>query len=68
VREWDAGVAVDPRDKDQIERAILTLWRRWHERGLPDLTDVRKRAVERYSRRATAEQLKRVLERAAGSA
>jgi glycosyltransferase involved in cell wall biosynthesis len=68
VREWDAGVTADPRKESEIERAILTLWRRWQEDGLPDLEEVRKRAVEQYSRRSTAGQLARVLEKAAGSA
>jgi glycosyltransferase involved in cell wall biosynthesis len=62
VRELDAGVVVDPGDEAGIEQAILTLWRRWQEDGLPDQPDVRRRALERYSRQAGAARLARVLE------
>jgi glycosyltransferase involved in cell wall biosynthesis len=62
VREWDAGVVADPHDERDIERAILALWRRWREEGLPGREDVRERTLERFSRRAAAAQLARVLE------
>jgi glycosyltransferase involved in cell wall biosynthesis len=62
VREWDAGVVADPHDESAIEAALLTLWRRWQEGGLPDQSEVRRRVLERYSRQAGAEQLAQVLE------
>jgi glycosyltransferase involved in cell wall biosynthesis len=62
VREWAAGVVADPHEEAEIEQAILTLWRRWHEDGLPDQEDVRRRTLERYSRRAGARRLAAVLE------
>jgi hypothetical protein len=54
----------DPHDESEIERAILTLWTRWQENGLPDQDDVRRRTLEQYSRRAGAERLAAVLEEA----
>jgi glycosyltransferase involved in cell wall biosynthesis len=65
VREWNAGVAADPHDEEAIEQALLTLWQRWQENGLPDQAEVRRKALERYSRRTNAEQLARVLDEAA---
>jgi len=62
VREWHAGVVADPHDEADIEQAILTLWRRWHQDGLPDQEAVRRQTLERYSRRAGARQLAAVLE------
>ena len=64
VEDWDAGVVADPLDEDAIERAILRLWRRWQEGGLPEQTEVRRRVLERYSRRANAVTLAQVLEQA----
>jgi glycosyltransferase involved in cell wall biosynthesis len=64
VREWEAGVVADPHDESQIEQAILTLWRRWQEDGLPDQEEVRRLTLERYSRRANATSLAKVLEEA----
>ena len=64
VREWDAGVVADPHDEAAIEQALLTLWQRWQEDGLPDQVEVRRKTLERYSRRKTAEQLARVLDEA----
>jgi len=65
VREWGAGVVADPRDEVAIEEALRTLWQRWLENGLPDQPEVRRKTLERYSRRRTAEQLARVLDEAA---
>jgi glycosyltransferase involved in cell wall biosynthesis len=65
VRKWDAGVVADPRDGEAIEKALLTLWERWLEDGLPDQAEVRRKTLERYSRRATAEHLARILDEAA---
>jgi glycosyltransferase involved in cell wall biosynthesis len=65
VREWDAGVVADPDDEEAIEQALVTLWQRWLENGLPDQAEVRRKTLERYSRRETAEQLARVLDEAA---
>jgi len=62
VHELDAGVVADPDDEASIEQAILTLWRRWEENGLPIRTDVRRRALERYSRQAGAAQLAQVFD------
>ena len=62
VRDWHAGVVADPDDEDEIEAAILTLWRRWRDSGLPDQPEVRRRVLERYSRQAGAKQLAQVLE------
>jgi len=64
VQQWDAGVVADPHDQDQIEQAILSLWQRWQADGLPDQGEVRRRTLERYSRRANAEQLAEVFEEA----
>jgi glycosyltransferase involved in cell wall biosynthesis len=65
VREWNAGVVADPHDEGAIEQALLTLWQRWQETGLPDQAEVRRKTLERYSRRKNAEQLARVLDEAA---
>jgi glycosyltransferase involved in cell wall biosynthesis len=64
VREWQAGVTADPDDEAAIEEGVLTLWRRWQEDGLPDQEEVRARVLNRYSRKAGAESLARVLEEA----
>jgi glycosyltransferase involved in cell wall biosynthesis len=66
VREWEAGVTADPRDEAAIENALLVLWRRWLEDGLPAQDRVRESALEGYSRRATAAKLAGVLEEARG--
>jgi glycosyltransferase involved in cell wall biosynthesis len=65
VRDWQAGVVADPHDEASIETALLTLWRRWKDGGLPDQFEVRRRVLERYSRQAGAKQLAHVLEDAA---
>jgi glycosyltransferase involved in cell wall biosynthesis len=62
VRDWDAGVVADPHDETEIEAALLTLWHRWRDAGLPDQTKVRRRVLERYSRQAGARMLAQVLE------
>jgi glycosyltransferase involved in cell wall biosynthesis len=67
VREWDAGVVADPQDEGEIRQAILTLWQRWLEDGLPDQDEVRRHTLERYSRRANAARLAEVLEEACRS-
>jgi glycosyltransferase involved in cell wall biosynthesis len=64
VREWEAGIVADPHDEKAIEEALLVLWRRWQEDGLPDQEQVRVRALRKYSRRATAGRLADVLEEA----
>jgi glycosyltransferase involved in cell wall biosynthesis len=66
VREWDAGVVADPHDEQAIAQAMLSLWRRWREGGLPDQAEVRARTLERYSRRAAATRLAEVLDEASG--
>jgi glycosyltransferase involved in cell wall biosynthesis len=65
VREWNAGVVADPHDEAAIEQALLVLWQRWQESGLPDQEEVRRKTFERYSRRKNAEQLARILDEAA---
>jgi predicted Rdx family selenoprotein len=65
VHEWEAGVVADPHDETSIEAALLTLWHRWQDGGLPDQPEVRRRVLERYSRQAGAKQLAQVLEDAA---
>jgi glycosyltransferase involved in cell wall biosynthesis len=65
VREWNAGVVAEPHDEEAIEQALLTLWQRWEENGLPDQAEVRRKTLERYSRRKNAELLARVLDEAA---
>jgi glycosyltransferase involved in cell wall biosynthesis len=65
VRDWHAGVVADPHDETEIEAALLTLWHRWRDSGLPDQPEVRRRVLERYSRQAGAKQLAQVLEAAA---
>jgi glycosyltransferase involved in cell wall biosynthesis len=64
VREWEAGVVADPHDQAEIERALRELWERWTQDGLPDQEEVRRRTLERYSRRAGAERLAEVLDEA----
>jgi len=64
VKEWEAGVVADPHDEEAIEEALLELWRRWREDGLPDQAQVRARTLEQYSRRATAVRLAGVLDEA----
>jgi glycosyltransferase involved in cell wall biosynthesis len=64
VREWDAGVVADPHEEGAIADALLGLWRRWEDDGLPKQLEIRRRALGRFSRRATAEQLAKVLDRA----
>lgn len=64
VREWDAGVVADPHGEGAIADALLALWRRWEDDGLPQQSEVRRRALERFSRRATAAELAKVLDRA----
>ena len=65
VQEWNAGVVADPHDEGAIEQAVLSLWQRWQDDGLGDQEDVRRKTLERYSRRKNAEQLARVLDEAA---
>ena len=57
MSEWDAGVVADPHDEEAIEEALLALWRRWQDGGLPDQEQVRARALEQYSRQANAARL-----------
>jgi glycosyltransferase involved in cell wall biosynthesis len=64
VREWDAGAVADPHDESAIAEAILVLWRRWEQGGLPNQEAVRERVLERFSRRAGAARLAQVLEEA----
>jgi len=64
VAQWEAGIVSDPDDEAGIEEALLALWRRWQEDGLPDQERVRALVLERYSRRANAEKLAVVLEEA----
>lgn len=64
VCDWNAGEVADPDHDDQIEAAILALWRRWIENGLPDQPEVRRRTLEMYSRPAEAAQLAAVLDEA----
>ena len=66
VRDWNAGAAADPRDGAAIERAVMELYRRW-EAGRPsDLSEVRRRTLERFSRRALTGRLASVLSEVAG--
>jgi glycosyltransferase involved in cell wall biosynthesis len=62
VRDWHAGVVADPHDEKEIEAALLTLWHRWQDSGLPDQSEVRRRVLERYSRQAGAKRLAQVFE------
>jgi glycosyltransferase involved in cell wall biosynthesis len=64
VSEWDAGFVAEPDDEPAIKQAILELWRRWEEDGLPDQERVHDLVLERYSRRASTERLAEVLEEA----
>jgi glycosyltransferase involved in cell wall biosynthesis len=64
VKEWGAGVVADPHDDYGIQGAIMTLWKRWQDNGLPDQGDVRRRTLAHYSRRANAGRLAEVLEAA----
>jgi glycosyltransferase involved in cell wall biosynthesis len=64
VREWNAGVVADPHDESAIEGAILKLWQRWLNGGLPQQEEVRRRTLKRFSRRTTAAKLAEILEEA----
>lgn len=64
VREWDAGLVADPHDEIAIQHALVTLWQRWQEGGLPDQEKVRRNVLERYSRSANAAKLSEVLAQA----
>jgi glycosyltransferase involved in cell wall biosynthesis len=64
VQEWDAGLVADPHDEVAISEALLELWRRWLDTGLPRQERVQEQALARYSRRAMAVQLAEVLESA----
>jgi glycosyltransferase involved in cell wall biosynthesis len=66
VGEWGAGLVADPQDEEAIAAAFVDLWHRWESEDLPDQTEVRARALERYSRRANATRLAEVLEAARG--
>jgi glycosyltransferase involved in cell wall biosynthesis len=68
VDEWGAGAAAEPGDGAAIEAALLDLYERWREGGLPDVAGVRERTLEHYGRPRLAEQLAGVLDRAAGAA
>jgi glycosyltransferase involved in cell wall biosynthesis len=65
VREWDAGIWAAPGDGEAIEQAVLDLVARWKAGGLDALPEVRRRTLERYSRRALAGRLADVLAEAA---
>ena len=65
VREWDAGVWAAPDDGAAIEAAILELLARRDDGMLTVDPGVRRRALERYSRRALAGRLAEVLAAAA---
>ena len=45
VREWNAGVVAEPNDEAAIDQALLTLWQRWEENGLPDQAEVRRKTL-----------------------
>jgi glycosyltransferase involved in cell wall biosynthesis len=62
TREWRAGVTADPDDPVAIEEAILSLWHRWEKDELREQAEVRRRTLERYSRRANAARLAQVLD------
>jgi glycosyltransferase involved in cell wall biosynthesis len=62
VAGWEAGIVSDPDDEAEIEKALLALWRRWQEDGLPEQEQVRALVLERYSRSSTAARLAGVLE------
>ena len=64
VRKWNAGLVAHPHDEEAIEQALLILWQRWQDNGLPDQAEVRRKTLERYSRRANALRLAAVLEAA----
>jgi glycosyltransferase involved in cell wall biosynthesis len=66
VREWDAGVWAAPDDGAAIEAAILELLARRDRGALTVDPGVRRRVLERYSRRALAGRLAEVLAAAAG--
>lgn len=67
VREWDAGPWAAPDDADGIEEAILTLVACRRAGTLAAMPEVRRRTLERYSRRALAGRLAEVLSAAARS-
>jgi glycosyltransferase involved in cell wall biosynthesis len=64
VRELDAGECASPDDPDAVEAAIMTMYRRWLDGGLGVNHDVRRVALERYSREALAGRLAAVLDEA----
>jgi glycosyltransferase involved in cell wall biosynthesis len=67
VEEWAAGLAAQPSDDVAIEAAIAELYARWEAGKLAVPRDVRRRVLERYSRRKLTGELVDVLEEAVGS-
>jgi len=65
VEELGAGEAAEPNDSAAIERAILTLYRRWLNGTLTISGDVRERTLARFSRRQLTAQLADALDEAA---
>jgi glycosyltransferase involved in cell wall biosynthesis len=64
VQAWNGGVVADPHDEEAIGQAILALWERWADDGLPDQEVVRVKTLQHYSRRSTAQKLANVLDEA----
>jgi glycosyltransferase involved in cell wall biosynthesis len=62
VAEWGAGECAEPDDADAIERALLSLWRRWENGTLSAKPEASRRVLERYSRRELSRRLAVVLD------
>lgn len=65
VQAWDAGIWAAPDDGNSIERGILELVERGSSGTLANAPGLRRRTLERFSRRALAGRLAEVLDEAA---
>jgi glycosyltransferase involved in cell wall biosynthesis len=66
VEQWRAGPAVEPADERAIAAAISRLYRQWECGSLVVPSELRRKVLEHYSRRALTGQLADVLDNATG--
>ncbi|MBV9000416.1 MAG: hypothetical protein JO304_15245 [Solirubrobacterales bacterium] len=64
VEEWSAGRCVEPSGADALDSAIAELYRLWDAGELTAPIGVRRRVLERYSRRTLTGELASVLDAA----
>jgi glycosyltransferase involved in cell wall biosynthesis len=61
VEELEAGECADVRDPASVEAALTILLTQWEDGGLPPLEDVRREAIQRFSRAKLAGDLAELL-------